>query len=186
MDSKTILTLAVTLFIALSGYAVKYLNDLQLARRKDMLERVNQQLRDLYGPLFALINASNITWQAFVAEYCQDPKFHEDGGISPHSDETERIWRHWMRNVFMPLNSQMSKLIIDHADLLEEEEMPDCLLRLSAHVHGYEGVLAAWDEKDYSHHKSLTRFPSEPLTEYATSSYGSLKSRQAQLLHQKK
>jgi len=87
-----------------------------------------------------------------------------------------------MSKVFMPLNLEMANLINEHADLLEEAEMPACLLQLSAHVHGYKGVLAAWDEKDYSHHMSLTPFPGSALYEYAKSSYIKLKSRQAKLL----
>jgi hypothetical protein len=182
MDNKTIITLAVTLFVALSGYIAKYVNDLQLARRKDLLERTNQQLRDLYGPLYALVSASNITWQAFKDMYCQDPLFHVEGGIMPQSESTQRIWRHWMRNVFMPLNSEMARVVTEHADLLEEKEMPPCLLKLSAHVHGYKGVLASWDVQDYSQHMSLTNFPKADLTEYAQSRYNELKSRQTTLL----
>jgi hypothetical protein len=182
MDSTTIVTLAVTLFIALSGYFVKYYIDLQLARRKDTLERINQQLRDLYGPLFALIKASNTTWQAWKGLFGRDPSFRMESGIRPQNEETERVWRHWIRHVFMPLNLQMSQLIIEHADLLDEEEIHPSLLQLSAHVHGYKGIIAAWDEKDYSVHMSLINFPGKALEEYATNSYKKLKSRQAKLL----
>jgi len=51
MDSKTIATLLVTVTLALIGFLVKYINDLAIARRKDKLERVNLQLKNLYGPL---------------------------------------------------------------------------------------------------------------------------------------
>jgi hypothetical protein len=103
-------------------------------------------------------------------------------GIMPRSEETERIWRHWIQNVFMPLNSEMAQLIIDHSDLLEEEAMPECLLKLSAHVHGYKGIVAAWEKEDYSEHMSLTSFPLQELVPYAESSYRKLKARQARLL----
>ena len=62
MTKETIITISVTLLVAFSGYVAKYINDLRIAQRKDKLERVNQQLRDLYGPLFSLIKASTITW----------------------------------------------------------------------------------------------------------------------------
>jgi hypothetical protein len=103
-------------------------------------------------------------------------------GIMPQSEETKRIWRHWMKNVFMPLNVEMAQVVIDHSDLLEEEDMPECLLLLSAHVHGYKGILAAWEEEDYSEHMSLTPFPQKELLPYVESSYRELKARQSRLL----
>ena len=76
-----------------------------------------------------------------------------------------------MQNVFMPLNSEMARLIIDHSDLLEEEDMPECLLKLSAHVYGYKGIIAAWEKEDYSEHMSLTSFPiTEILPELSATS----------------
>jgi hypothetical protein len=63
-------------FVILSGvvaFLAKSFYELYLARRKERLERVNQQLRLLYGPLFALVNASSITWGEFVRQYCTDP-----------------------------------------------------------------------------------------------------------------
>ncbi len=82
----------------------------------------------------------------------------------------------------MPLNSQMAKLITDNADLLEDEEMPDCLLKLGAHVHGYKGILAAWEKKDYSRHMSLTPFPIDELKPYVEENYRKLKARQGRLI----
>ena len=193
MTKNMIITISVTLLVAFSGYLAKYLNDLRIAQRKDRLERVNQQLRDLYGPLFSLIKAATITWEGFREKYCSRDDFQVDGhvvgggegswrGIMPQSEETKRIWRHWMQNVFMPLNSEMAQLIIDHSDLLEEEDMPECLLLLSAHVHGYKGILAAWEKEDYSEHMSLTSFPIMEILPYVESSYRKLKARQARLL----
>ncbi len=190
--TNVMIAIFVPLFIAFSGFIAKYINDLRIAQRKDNLERVNQQLRDLYGPLFSLIKASTITWEAFREKYCTRDDFQVDinvlkvgglrRGISPQSEETQSIWRHWMQNVFMPLNIQMVQLIIDHSDLLEEEEMPECLQLLSAHVYGYKGIQAAWQNKDYSEHMSLTSFPIMELLPYIESSYSNLKARQARLL----
>lgn len=175
-------TVAFAVLSGVAAFVAKGVYELSLARRKDKLERVNQQLRLLYGPLFALVNVSTITWRAFVDQYCENPSFRTPGGIAPQTPEAEKIWRHWMENVFMPLNAQMAQLVTQNADLLEEEQMPDCLLRLSAHVHGYAGVLAAWKRLDYSRHMSLTPFPVQNLYHYATETYQKLKARQAGLI----
>jgi hypothetical protein len=192
MNNETIITISVTLLIAFSGYLATYFNNLRIAQRKDRLERVNQQLRDLYGPLFSLVKVSTITWERFRILYCDRDDFQVEGhvvgasgvrpGIRPQSEETKRIWRHWMQNVFMPLNSEMAQLIIDHSDLLEEEDMPESLLNLSAHVHGYKGIITAWEKEDYSEHMSLTSFPIKELVPYVESSYRKLKTRQARLI----
>lgn len=182
MTNELIITISVTILVAFSGYIAKYLNDLRVTQRKDRLERVNQQLRDLYGPLFSLVKVSTITWKGFKDIYCSRPDFQVVGGIRPQSKETKCIWRHWMKNVFMPLNAEMAKVVLDHSDLLEEEDMPECLLLLSAHVHGYKGIIAAWEEEDYSEHMSLTPFPIKELLPYIEISYQKLKARQAQLL----
>jgi len=92
-----------------SALAGKYFHELYLGRRKDQLERVNEQLKLLYGPLFALNKATEITWVAFVKRYCNDPNFRTaNNRIRPQTPETQEIWRHWMKNVFMPLNVQMA------------------------------------------------------------------------------
>ena len=182
MDETTI-TLIVSIFLAVLGYLAKYLNDLNITRMKERLERVNQQLRDLYGPLFALNHVSSSTWDAFVEQYCDNDDFRTPNGrIRPQTEAAEKIWRHWMTKVFMPLNVDMFELLAEHADLLEENEMPACVLQLGTHVQGYKGVLAAWEEEDYSRHMSLTPYPARDLYTYAKNSYETLKARQGKLL----
>ena len=47
MDDKTIVTLIVTVSLAFLGSIIKYMNDVAIARRKDRLDRINQQLIDV-------------------------------------------------------------------------------------------------------------------------------------------
>jgi hypothetical protein len=70
--SAEAIALILTALLALTGYVVKYLNDLRLAVRKDRLDRVNRQLSDLYGPLFALDRAGYRLWQVFPGRYGRD------------------------------------------------------------------------------------------------------------------
>jgi len=185
MDWKTIATLAVTILIAFSGYAVKYLNDLRLDQRKNQLERVNRQLRELYGPLFSLVRASGITWDAFLHRYKSQGYFQEGPGVSPKTEEEKAIWRHWIGHVFMPLNIEMASVVTEHADLLDGQEMPACLYLLMAHVNGYKGIVKAWEEGNYSKHMSLTPFPGRDLLEYTKEKYHAFKAQQILLLGKK-
>ncbi len=79
-------TVIVTVGLAFIGYLVTYLNGLRLAQRQARLTRVNQQLSDFYGRLFALMEANSRTYDTFSRKYARadgrDP-FHHD--IPPQS-----------------------------------------------------------------------------------------------------
>ena len=101
--------------------------------------------------------------------------------MAPETADEQEIWRHWMKHVFQPLNAAMVQCVIEHADLLDETEMPDVLLLLGAHARGYEGVIGAWDD-GASRNMSLTPFPRDALVTYTEAKYVDLKSRQRRLL----
>ncbi|MEP7380936.1 MAG: hypothetical protein ABI910_04575 [Gemmatimonadota bacterium] len=136
MDWKTGLTLSVSALLAVVGYLATYLNNLRLAQRKDRLDRVDRQLRELYGPLLALVSASTKTWQAFVGAHLETELFRGSLPVALEHAGNAALWRHWMTTVFTPLNEAMATLVLSHADLLEDSEMPECLLTLAAHVQG--------------------------------------------------
>lgn len=178
MKLETIVTITVTIGLALVGYLATYLNNLRLARRADQLDRIEHQLKDLYGPLFALSHASNAAWRAFRKQYRPGGAFWTE--VNPPSEEERAAWRLWTTNVFMPLNRRMAEAVLGHADLLVEEKMPPCLLSLLAHVSAYEAVLARWNEGDFDEHLSVNEFPRDVET-YSQGHYLVLKHRQREL-----
>lgn len=180
MDWATGVTIAVTVLLALGGYLATYINNLRLAQRKDRLERVNEQLSSFFGPLLALVSASSSSWQAFRKEYRpHTPGFWGDGAPTP---EEAAAWRLWMTEVFMPLNIQMVDIITHHADLLDESEIPQCLLDVCAHVQAYRPVIKQWEAGDFSRHTSFINFPSEELSRFASERFNALKVVQEDLL----
>jgi hypothetical protein len=76
----------------------------------------------------------------------------------------------------------MRDLVVNRADLLEEDELPRCLLDLCAHVSAYEPVLTAWANGDYRKHTAPLNFPAAELAEYASTAFRRLKAEQNQLL----
>jgi hypothetical protein len=179
MDLKTTVTLLVTIALAFVGYIVKYVNDIAVARRKDRLDRLNLQLKGLYGPLYAFDKATNIAWRAFRREYRPGRPFFDL--VQPPSERDLAAWRLWMTEVLMPLNLLMEKTIVENADLLIENEMPPCFINLIAHIAAYKPVLRKWCERDYSEHLSMTAYPTD-LTQYVESCYLALKKERAALL----
>ncbi|MFD7817074.1 hypothetical protein ACFV6E_29750 [Streptomyces sp. NPDC059785] len=175
-------TVIVTVGLAFAGYLVTYLNGLRLAQRQARLARVNQQLSEFYGPLFALMESNSRVYDTFSETYARpdgrDPFRHD---VPPTEQELAR-WRLWASTVFIPNVRAMRDVVVTKADLLIEERMPEALLQLCAHVSGYEITAARWAEGDHAEHLSLINFPGRELNEYIRDRFARLKSEQARLL----
>ena len=177
MNESLAITTTVTILLALAGYLITYTNNLRLSQRSERLARVNKQLGELYGPLLATCSATTSAWRKFREKYRPGQGFFDD----PPTDEELKAWRLWMSTVFMPNNLRMYELVVSKADLLMELEIPECLLKLCAHVSAYQAIMEKWKSNDFTEHKSLINFPSE-LLEYCTESFRMLKSEQARLI----
>jgi hypothetical protein len=171
---------------AVLGYFVTYGTNLRLAQRNDRLERINQQLTEFYGPLLALTRSSGQSWQAFRQRYRPPGSESFWKSDPPPTKEDVAAWRLWMTTVFMPMHQQMMELVLNSAHLIEEPEMPPCLLALCAHVHGYQAILKEWETGEVSIERedniSVVNFPGQELADYAATAFGRLKAEQADLL----
>jgi hypothetical protein len=185
MDS-TVLAALVGVGAALAGYFVKHASDIRLAQRDDRLERINRQLSEFYGPLLALTQATEESWRAFRRRYRPPEGASYWRSDPPLTTEDTIVWRLWMSTVFVPAQRQMMDLVLEHADLIDEPEMPPCLLVLCAHVAGYQAVLKEWERGEVSLKRedniSVVNFPGHELAVYATAAFSRLKAQQADLL----
>ncbi|NKX86424.1 hypothetical protein [Nocardia coubleae] len=174
--------LITTVALAFVGYLATYLNSVRLAQRQARLTRVNLQLSDFYGPLFALMEANSRVYDTFSAKYVRpdgrDPFRHD---IPPTEGELAE-WRTWATAVFIPNIQAMRDVVVTKADLLIEKEMPRVLLELCAHTSGYEITAAGWAQGNYGDHLSLIPFPGRELREYTRDRFMFLKGEQARLL----
>ncbi len=87
-DQKFIITASITIGLAIFGYIAKYVNDIRIAKRKDKLDRINRQLKELYGPLYSLTSSSNATWNVFRQKFRNDTFSYMDKQNPP--TETEK------------------------------------------------------------------------------------------------
>ncbi|MER5281265.1 hypothetical protein ABT025_36890 [Streptomyces sp. NPDC002809] len=178
------ITVAVTIALALLGFAVTYLNGLRLSQRQERLARINRQLSDFYGPLHAIAEAKSCIFGAFMERNARtdgrSPFSHE----IPPSDEELAEWRLWVATVFLPNIRAMRDLVVKHADLLRGPAMPPILLQLCAHVSGYEITAARWEQGSYDQHLSVVPFPSEELATCARQGFVGPKQEQGRLLRQ--
>jgi hypothetical protein len=177
-ESKTV---AFAILSGVVGFLAKCVYDLWLARRKDRLERVNQQLKLLYGPLYSLNQSGTMAWAAYRRRVRPGKPFF--GSQPPPTQAELESWRLWVRTVFQPTNEAMSKIIENNADLLIEDELHNSLELFLAHVASYKTVVARWETGDFSEHTSLLAFPDE-LADYLDRSYRFLKNEQRKLLNE--
>jgi hypothetical protein len=180
-ESKTV---AFAILGAVVGFIAKGIFELWSARRKDKLDRVNQQLKSLYGPLYALNHAGGSAWIGFRST--TRPKGGFFGTLPPPNEEELAAWKRWMLTVFHPLNEEMLSIITKNSDLLIESYFPESLQLFCAHVTAYRVVLDRWSKNDFAEYTSVLNFPSGEMNAYLENSFEKLKSEQARLLGAKR
>lgn len=173
-------TIVFAILSAIIGFIAKGIYELFSARRKDKLERVNQQLRLLYGPLYALNQAGNVAWTAFRSKTRPGGSFFSKE--PPPNSEELQAWRLWMTTVFQPLHDEMMLAITKHADLLIESDLPQPLQLFCAHVTAYKVVFERWNQNDFSEYVSVMDYPTEEINTYLQQSFKRLKAEQSRLL----
>lgn len=185
MEDTTIriLSICVTILVALGGWYFVYQNSRATAARSAQLERVNRQLRDLYGPLYARLAAGDKVWAAFWEkhrpEHGRNRYFTEGVELSEKELET---WRTWMKTVFEPMNAACEEVILNNVDLIESEEIPSSFVDALAHIAAYKAVLDAWERGDHSVHISVNNWPRKEIMDIVEPEIKKLRKRQKELL----
>ncbi len=82
----------------------------------------------------------------------------------------------------MPANVRMRDLILEHADLIIEAEMPGPLLDFCAHVSTYEVLMLSEDGSGGTTGSRLIGHPGDAYVDYVDRSFAALKARQGRLL----
>ena len=169
-----------TIVLALVGYVVTYLLQRHQAERQAQLDRVNLQLRNLYGPLYSTLTANQAIWDAFRKNLW--PQHGKAGyfGSGDITDEEKERWRVWMLEVFEPLNTRIEKVILENGDLLVDSELPQEFVDALAHIAAYRALYPKWKDGDFTVHTSLLNFP-QGLLRVIEPAYRGLLQRQKEL-----
>ena len=179
-DNIEVIAVLCTIILAFIGYFISYFNTLRIDKKKARLDFINMQLNEFYGPLYVVILTSDIAFKAlrYSAERKGLKHVNED---APKSKNDLSQWEIWLRNVFVPLNDILEKIIIEKSFLIIENEMPDCLKMFIVHNAGYKALLKNWDKNNFEESISIVDYPPDIL-EYATNSYNKLKIKQKKLI----
>lgn len=180
--SDSLIAATAAILAAVVAAVLSYAYGQRLQRRKARLDRLNAQLEQLYGPLYATLEASRIAYRRFLDKVRPGCTSLFDPNAPPPTETQLRQFRQWVEAVSHPRAVQAFELITGRAHLLIETEMPDCLLQFLAHKSGYDVLTTLWREGDFSEHLSVVRHPGDELYGYLRRSFSQLKFEQAREL----
>ena len=171
--------LIATVTVAVIGYFLTYWNNLRLSRHQAHLELVSRRLNEFYGPLFIITRTIATAYQAQLSKLGRKQVYEEGKQLTPAEWEENYAW---VVAVFVPLEQELSDLIIHKAHLLREQNIPESLLTLVAHVSVTKALIHKWQKNDFSELYPVIDFPYAEIAAYAEKSYVELKSEQLRLL----
>ena len=178
--TAAVITASASITVAVLVFILNQRAQLRVERRRLRLERVGSQLRDLYGPLHALIDVNERVWQALHEAKLPNKELRRSDSRLPPGRRAE--WKHWIEHALLPANRKMRDLILGHADLVVEVGMPEPLRVFCAHVAAYEVLMSIEDPDDNPTSRALIEHPGEPYVQYVRRSFADLKQEQARLL----
>eukprot|EP00775_Hariotina_reticulata_P010439 gene10439-10597_t len=164
------------------SWAFAFFNSKVQEERKARIERVNEQLREFYGPLLACVTATKAAYNAMVKQHSPDGtmKAFQRACIDDPDGSEAKAYRMWMDKVLQPLNEKAACIIAEHIDLLDAQHVVPELLQLVAHVNTMRVILHKWKDGE-THGWSVISYP-DKLQEYVVNEFARIKARQAQLL----
>jgi hypothetical protein len=170
--------------VATGGYVFTYFHKKKIDKRAAVLDRVNLQLRNLYGPLYAELLSGEAAWESFSENYWpthgDDVFFSENATLT---DEEKENWIAWREEVFHPKNERIESIIKKSIDLVEEDGFPEVFTDLMAHVAGYKVVIRQWEKSDFSKYTSDCNFPIDGLFKMVEFQYDHLRTKQQKLIN---
>ncbi|WP_405137809.1 hypothetical protein [Nocardia sp. NBC_01388] len=162
-----------SIFVATLTFVLTQRGAILQERRQARLLHVSSQLTELYAPLRALVDANEQVWESLRAARLP-------ARAQRRFDTPDPEWRRWRDHVLMPANRAMRDLILDHADLLPESDLPEPLRQFCAHVASFEVVLAA--EADGITIPPLVRHPGDPYVRHVRDTFELLMAERQRLL----
>jgi len=167
-----VITASASVFVAMVVFVLNQRAQVRLERRQARLELINSQLRDLYGPLNALVDVNERLWESLRSTLPARGERRPGGGTAE--------WNSWRDSVLMPTNREMRDLIVRRADLLIEDHVPQPLLDFCAHVAARDVAMSGRAEGFAG--RALIPHPGTEYVNYVREGFTALKTEQRRLL----
>lgn len=150
-------------------------------RRVAKIRFVESQLKDLYGPLYAITKSNEEIYERFKAENLALVGRIAEG--APLSDSDIQMRNNWNQSVFQPSNLRMRDVIERNAHLFAAETIPDIVLTFLAHVENWQANAHSQrpDEAAVTLTRELVSYP-EGFAAYVSHEYERISKRHAKLV----
>jgi hypothetical protein len=173
--TTAVISASASILVAVLAFILNQRGQIRQERRQARLARINSQLRELYGPLNALVEINERIWEELRRSTVPAKDDREPG---QGTDE----WRRWRDRALTPANHTMRDLIINHADLLLEVEVPPPLRDFCAHVAATEVAFIGTGEG--MRERALIRHPGAAYVDHVRETFLRLKREQRRLLQE--
>ncbi|MGJ3232183.1 MAG: hypothetical protein ACFE0P_10320 [Oceanicaulis sp.] len=147
----------ILVLLALLTYSLNERARRNAQRDEARLRFLEAQLRDLYGPLYAITKANELVYRKF-REHNPDV-IHEIVSTGSATGEAAETWRRWNANVFQPANLRMRDIIERNAHLFTSAQMPEHVVKFLAHVENYQAVIQDMEAGDRIFGDELIPYP---------------------------
>ena len=119
--------------LALKGFENKQAlhREIELSQTKAALSQIESQIKELYSPLYGLIQRSTEIYKRAVIRL---------PSLTSHipNDAEGPIWTYFVETYFLPINAQMAELIHSKIHLVEEDELPESWRLFLQHQTSFE------------------------------------------------
>ncbi len=174
--TAAVITACASVVVAVLVFVLNQWAQRRRDQRQARLDRLDLQLRELYGPLYALVLVNESIWRVLGESVLPDHDARRVGAANPAQREE---WAGWLRVALMPTNIRIRDLIVGHAELLEEVGLPAPLEAFCAHVAASEMAIQS---DPGGGRRAIISHPGAPFVDYVRATYLRLKQTQAALL----
>lgn len=179
-----VISASAAILVASLGASLAYFYNQRLSSRQARLQRIDRQLSELYGPMYATLESNESAFNAFLQLHRSGSRQVFDLNSSPLSPELVNIWRLWVTEILQPGNRRVVELIKTKADLMVDPEIPRILLDYCAHVATLEVRIKQWERgEQMSLWSGGINYPGPAVKEYARVCLRDLKAEQGRLLN---
>jgi hypothetical protein len=118
--------------------ALRRKNDNKAEKIRWEKELIDQQISNLYGPIYALIIEDDVQFSRILYQFGRRVIFPKDQGIDDLTEEEQKIWKHYVDTYKVKRQMKMVEIMRNNFHLIYNSEIPTCYKDLLDYSLGWE------------------------------------------------